>query len=145
MRYVLSANSNGNVIFLNTWTENQTIKQGDLIFTILPEENSSFIAKLKSPTQNSGKLKVGQTVNINLENYPDTEFGTLKGNVKSISTFPDENGYYLINTTLPKKLITSYKKEIVFKHEMKGTAEIVTEDLRLIDRFFYQVKGLLNN
>ena len=41
--------------------------------------------------------------------------------------------------------MTSYKKEIPFKHEMNGTAEIITEDLRLIERFFQQFKNAFNN
>lgn len=102
-----------------------------------------LIAKLKSPAQNSGKIKTGQIVNIRLENYPDTEFGILKGIVKSISLIPDKEGLYLIDVELPQILITSYNIEIDFKQEMRGTAEIVTEDLRLIERFFYQFKEVL--
>jgi len=51
----------------------------------------------------------------------------------------------LIDVKLPKKIITSYNKEIEFKQEMIGSAKIVTEDLRLIERFFYQFKGVFNN
>ena len=40
-------------------------------------------------------------------------------------------------------MITNYEREIKFKQEMKGTAEIVTEDLRLIERFFYQIKDIV--
>lgn len=50
---------------------------------------------------------------------------------------------YLIDVELPKKLITSYNKTIDFKQEMRGAAEIITEDLRLIERFFYQFKAVL--
>ncbi|MCD0472587.1 HlyD family secretion protein, partial [Flavobacterium sp. JAS] len=39
-------------------------------------------------------------------------------------------------------LETSYKKQIVFQQEMKGSAEIVTEDLRLIERILYQFKNI---
>ena len=102
-----------------------------------------FIAKLKAPAQNSGKIKTGQTVNIKLENYPDTEFGVLKGKVKNISLIQDQEGFYRIDVELPQKLITSYNKEIEFKQEMVGVAEIITEDLRLIERFFYQFKNVL--
>jgi hypothetical protein len=35
---------------------------------------------------------------------------------------------------------TSYDKTIDFKHEMLGSADIITEDLRLIERFFYQLR-----
>lgn len=143
-QYVLKSNIKGKVSFLNYWSTNQTVNQGDLVFTVIPKENLSFIAKLKTPTQNSGKIKVGQKVNIKLENYPDAEFGIVNGSVNNISLIPDENGLYLIDVTLPKKLITSYKKEIDFKQEMRGSAEIITEDLRLIERFFYQFKNVLS-
>jgi len=39
-------------------------------------------------------------------------------------------------------IVSNYKKEIDFKQEMRGTATIVTEDLRLTERFFYQLKGV---
>jgi len=142
-QYVLKSNIDGKVAFLNYWNINQTVNQGDLVFTIIPNENSSFIAKLKTPGQNSGKIKVGQKVNIKLENYPDTEFGVLIGTVKNISLIPNQEGLYLIDVKLPQSLITSYNKKIDFKQEMRGTAEIITKDLRLIERFFYQFKQSL--
>ncbi|GAB1856809.1 HlyD family efflux transporter periplasmic adaptor subunit [Flavobacteriaceae bacterium MHTCC 0001] len=140
-QYVLRSNISGKVSFLNFWNTNQTVKQGDLVFTIIPNESSSFIAKLKAPAQNSGKIKEGQHVNIKLENYPETEFGILKGTVKNISLLPNKEGLYVIDVELPKKLITTYNKEINFKQEMRGVAEIITEDLRLIERFFYQFRA----
>ncbi|MFT4665067.1 MAG: hypothetical protein ACI8YQ_004836 [Polaribacter sp.] len=138
--YVLQSNIEGKVSFLNFWNRNQTVNQGDLVSIIIPIENSSYIAKLKTPAQKSGKLKKGQKVNIKLANYPDTEFGVLIGDEKNISLTADKEGLYYLDPDLPDELITSYKKEIKFKQEMKGSAEIITEDLRLIERFFYQLK-----
>ncbi len=143
LSYVLQSDIEGKVSFLNIWNKNQTVNQGDLVFTIIPIINNEFIAKLKAPVQNSGKIKIGQKVNIKLQNYPDTEFGMLTGKVKNISLIPDKDGFYLIDVSLPKELITSYNKKIVFKQEMRGIAEIITEDLRLIDRFFYQFRSIL--
>ncbi|WP_159017926.1 HlyD family secretion protein [Algibacter sp. L3A6] len=142
-QYVLQSNIEGKVSFLNFWNSNQTVNQGDLVFTIIPSGNSSFIAKLKAPGQNSGKIKIGQKVNLKIENYPDTEFGVLNGVVKNVSIVPDVNGLYVIDVELPKVLVTSYGKTIDFKQEMRGSAEIITEDLRLIERFFYQFKEAL--
>lgn len=142
-QYVLQSNIEGKVSFLNFWNSNQTVNQGDLVFTIIPSGNSSFIAKLKAPGQNSGKIKIGQKVNLKIENYPDTEFGVLNGVVKNVSIVPDVNGLYIIDVELPKVLVTSYGKTIDFKQEMRGSAEIITEDLRLIERFFYQFKEAL--
>ena len=62
--------------------------------------------------------------------------------LKTISVIPDADGNYIIDVILPEKLITSYKKEIPFKQEMSGVAEIITEDLRLMERFFYQLKDV---
>ena len=143
-RYILKSNINGTLSFLNVWSDNQSVNQGDLVFTVIPSENSSFVAKLKTPSQNSGKIKIGQKVIVKLENYPDTEFGALNGVVNRISLIPDKEGNYYLDVELPKKLITSYNKEIDFKQEMRGTAEIITEDLRLIERFFYQLRNVFN-
>ncbi|KAA3620335.1 MAG: HlyD family efflux transporter periplasmic adaptor subunit [Flavobacterium sp.] len=144
MQYVLSSKIDGRVSFFNYWSKNQNVEQGDLVFTIIPVSNKDYIAKLKTPAQNSGKIKTGQLVRINLENYPETEFGTLEGRIESISVIPDSDGYYLIDVALPEKLVTSYDKEINFKHEMRGAAEIITEDLRLFERFFYRLRGMFS-
>jgi multidrug resistance efflux pump len=140
MRYLLASTINGKVSFLNYWSKNQTVNQGDLVFTIIPIENSSYVAKLKTPAQNLGKVRIGQSVNIKLDNYPDYEFGVLKGQIKLISEISDNEGFYNIDVSLPKELVTSYNKDIIFKQEMRGSAEIITEDLRLIERFFYQIR-----
>lgn len=145
MQYVLSSKINGQVSFLNFWSKNQTVNEGDLVFTVIPNDNSSFVAKLKTPAQNLGKVKIGQRVNIKLQNYPDYEFGVLNGNVDNISEVTNKDGFYIIDVLLPNKLITTYNKTIDFKQEMRGSAEIITEDLRLLERLFYQFKLISNN
>lgn len=144
LRYLFKSNINGNVSFMKIWSKNQTINNGDFIFTIIPKEHSSYIVKLQAPLINSGKLKIGQVVNIRLSGYPDNEFGLLKGKVKEISLIPSNEGLYLLDVELPNKLITTFGIEIEFKQEMQGTAEIITEDLRLIERIFYQFRKIFN-
>jgi multidrug resistance efflux pump len=140
MMYVLSSSIKGQVSFMQIWVENQTITSGEQVFTVVPTDNKNYIAKVKAPAQNSGKIKVNQTVNIRLANYPDREFGIIKGKVKSISLTPDKEGNLLIDVSLPKGIETSYDKKIIFQQEMSGTADIVTEDLRLIERLLYQFR-----
>ncbi|SDF26384.1 HlyD family secretion protein [Cellulophaga baltica] len=142
--YVLKSEINGRVSLLNYWNKNQTVNQGDLVFTIIPLNNENYVAKVRAAALNSGKIKIGQKVNIKLQNYPETEFGMLIGHVSNISLTPDKEGLYLVDVSLPEKLITSYHKEIKFQQEMSGTAEIITEDLRLLERFFYQFKSLMD-
>ncbi|MBA6156381.1 HlyD family efflux transporter periplasmic adaptor subunit [Tenacibaculum sp. S7007] len=142
-QYALISSINGKVSFLSFWSKNQTVKSGELIFTIIPDEENSFVGKIKAPAANSGKIKKGQKVQIKLLNYPSDEFGELNGKVKSISLTPDEEGNYLIDVELPQNLKTTYDKTIAFRQEMKGTADIITEDLRLIERFFYQLRNIV--
>ena len=143
LKYILKSNINGTVSFMNFWSPNQTVKQGDWIFSIIPPSNL-YIANLRIPVQNSGKVRNGQKVNIRLHNYPYEEFGTLKGKVNSISSVPNNENSYMVEVLLPNELITSYKKNIDFQPDLKGTAEIITQDLRLIERFFYQFKKLID-
>lgn len=142
LAYALKSSVSGVVTFLQVWTENQTINVGDNVFSIIPNTKNGFVGKVKAPALNSGKIKVGQVVNIRLANFPDREFGVLKGKIKNISLVPDKDGNLLLDVALPNGLQTSYKKQIVFQQEMKGTAEIVTEDLRLIERILYQFKSI---
>ncbi|CAL2076091.1 HlyD family secretion protein [Tenacibaculum sp. 190524A02b] len=142
-QYALISSIEGKVSFLSYWNKNQTTKIGDLIFTIIPKESKAFIGKIKAPAANSGKIKKEQKVQIQLLNYPSDEFGEINGKVSSISLLPNEKGNYLIDVELSQDLKTTYDKQIDFKQEMKGVANIITEDLRLIERFFYQLKNIL--
>ncbi len=144
MRYVLKASVNGKVSLLNVYNQNQSVRQGDLVFTVIPNDYKGYVGKIKAPVRNSGKLKIGQKVNIKLSNYPSEEFGMLQGTIKSISLISDKDGNYLIDVELPNNLDTTYKKRLPFKQEMQGTAEIITEDLRLMERFFYQLRSVFD-
>ena len=76
--YILSSEIDGKVAFMNYWSENQTVTMGDLVFTVIPVENSSYIAKLITPAQKSGKIHVEQRVQIDLKSFPENEFGFLE-------------------------------------------------------------------
>lgn len=143
LKYLFKSNIKGDVSFMKIWSKNQTINSGDFVFTIIPKNHSTYICKVQAPVLNSGKVKVGQDVNIKLSSYPDNEYGVLKGRVRDISLVTNNEGLYLLDVVLPKKLITTHSKEIEFKQEMQGVAEIITEDLRLIERVFYQFKEII--
>jgi len=145
LNYVLRSSIDGKVSFLQLWAKNQTVNAGDNVFAVIPSNKKGYIGKVKAPTQNSGKIKVGQIVNIRLANYPDREFGIIKGVVKAISLTPDKDGNLLIDILLPKGLETSYKKQIAFLQEMNGTADILTDDLRLIERLLYQFRDIFKD
>lgn len=143
-QFLLKSSINGQVSLFKVWNKSQSVKAGDLVFTIIPSNNKSYIGKITAPPSNSGKIKNGQKVQIKLTNYPSDEYGEVNGEVKSISLIPDTEGNYLIDVRLPQELITTYDRHIEFRQEMQGVAHIVTEDLRLMERFFYRIKGIFN-
>lgn len=142
LNYVFRSSVRGTVSFLQIWSENQTINAGENIFAIIPSTEKGYIGKVKAKAQNSGKLRIGQKVNIRLANFPDKEFGVIEGKLKTISLTPDKDGNLLLDIELPNGLQTSYKKQINFQQEMTGTADIITEDLRLLERLLYQFRDV---
>jgi multidrug resistance efflux pump len=140
--YLVRSPVNGTVSLFSFWNINQNIHSGDDILSVIPNEKEEMIAKLELPVQNSGKLKTGQKVNIRLDNYPYEEFGVLKGFVKKISVVTKNNNYS-VEVSLPDKLTTSYHTMLDYKEEMQGSAEIITEELSVLDRIFYQFRKLM--
>ncbi|SHI34150.1 HlyD family secretion protein [Flavobacterium terrae] len=143
LNYVLQSGIDGQVTFTKVWVKNQTVTSGEEVFSVVPSAGEGYIGKLKAPSQNSGKIKVGQKVNVRLLNYPDREFGILKGKIQNIALVPDKEGNIAIDVVLPEGMKTSYKKTIPFQQEMRGSAEIITEDLRLLERVLYQFRDML--
>lgn len=142
-KYLFISPINGKTAFFKYWNNNQFISAGEEFMTVVPDSNE-IIGKIYVSGLGVGKIKVGQRVKIKLDNYPFDKYGAINGEVKSISSISREN-QYLINIYLPNKLNTTYKKSLGFKQEMQGTAEIITEDLRLIERLFNQLKSIKDN
>ncbi len=143
--YLITSSTDGIVSFQQFWGENQFVKSGDVVMSILPKNKEFIVGRMQISSVNSGKVVQGQKVLIKLDNYQYQEFGIVEGRVKNISLTPDDKGNYYVDIILPKGLKTSYNKTLSFDKELKGNADIVTQDLRLIDRFFYQIRKLLGH
>ena len=141
LNYVLKASVSGIVSFTQIRYVNQYVTANEIVFNIVPGEKEQLIGKAMLPAQRSGKVKVGQRVIIRFTSYPDQEFGIVKGQVSSISLVPNQNNY-MIEILLPDGLHTNYKKELPFSPEMETQADIITDDLRLIERFFMPLKKI---
>lgn len=88
----------------------------------------------------SKKIKINQKVIIKLYDYSYEEFGIVEGKVQNISNTPDDKGNYYVNVILPKGFKTSYNKTLPSDKKLKGNAEVVTKDSRLIEKILYQKK-----
>ncbi|GHV25295.1 hemolysin [Bacteroidia bacterium] len=156
MNYMLIAPIDGKITFTNFWTTNQNVSAGMEVFTVIPaqagtpttEQTNAFqiIGKASLPIARSGKVEIGQKVNIRIENFPENEYGILRGQVQNISLVPVKSGetvYYAVEISLPDGLITTYKKELPYLPNMQGQADIITEDISLLERFVLPIKKIL--
>lgn len=140
--YVLKSPFDGQVEFLKFWTDGQFVQAGETVFGIVPKENK-VLGQVLLPAVGAGKVKVGSNVYIKLDDYPYTEFGAIKGCVRSISLITNEYktaqnsiNTYLVLVDMPDGLITNYGDKLDFKFEIEGQADIIVRDRRLIERLF---------
>ena len=145
--YLLVAPCDGKVTFTKYWQKNQNVGAGEVLVTIVPDGDTKVIGKILLPQQGAGKVKVGQTVNVKFDNFPYLEYGMVKVCIRNISMVPvqvDENTKaYMLEVEFSENLVTTYGKELTFSQEMTGTAEIITEDLRLLDKFINPIKAVI--
>ena len=145
--YALITPIDGEITLTQYWTSNQNVTAGNIVFNIVPTDQGEIIGKAMLPTERSGKVRKGQKVNIRFSNYPDKEFGIVKGIVENISLIPIVDGQnaksYMVDIELPNGLRTSYNKELPFLPEMEGQADIITEDMSLLERFLMPIRKVI--
>jgi len=145
LSYVLKSPIAGKITFTNYWTVNQNVPAGGEIFNIVPTGDFYVIGKAMLPVARSGKVETGQKVNIRLDNFPENEYGIIRGIVGNISLVPAQTGefvYYTVEISLPEQLITTYKKELPCLPNMQGQADIITEDISLLERFVMPIRKI---
>ena len=140
-QYLIKAPFNGTLSYLNSWALNKYVKQGEALFTLVPEDQE-YIALALVPGSNFGKIKPGQAATLRIDNYAYNELGELTGKIKSIALAPGPDNTYRVEIALDKGLLSTHKKMFEYKPEMSGTAQIITEDLSFLDRIFYRFKKL---
>ena len=141
--YLIESPINGKISFFNVWVINQNVKINDELFSVIPIQKQQFIGKCILPILNTGKLSIGQNVNIKLDNYPYNENGMLHGIVTNISEVPNKDTY-AIDVNLKNGLVTSYNKTLIYKEQMKGKADIITNNISILDRIFFNFRELVD-
>ena len=146
--YAFLAPFAGHVSLQNVWSRGQHISVGDLVASVAREEGKNITGRVKVQSSGFGKVKEGQRVIVRLNGYPYMEFGVLSGVVSSISSVPEQSSsglVYTLTVAFPDGMRTTYHKELPFVQEMDGEAEIVTEDMRLIEQFIRPIRSAFVN
>ena len=142
LNYILVSPIDGKLAYLSNLTDNEFVSTEQPLFAVVPH-NEHVLGVVQIEQQGYGKIEVGQEVRMKLNNFPYQEYGQLKGRVDNISKIAGASGY-ILKVRLDQGLSTTYNKEIDYKPGMTGTAEIVTEDLRLIERIFYSIRKIFD-
>ncbi len=144
--YLLKSPISGKLSYFEIWGDYQNVEEGESVFSVVPNTNQDLIGKCIIPIQNAGKLRRGQKVNLKFFNYPYHEWGIVRAKVGSVSQVPkggDDSGYIVYLTI--EDLKTSYGKELELHQELNGTAEILLQEVTLIERIFYQFRHIWSN
>jgi hypothetical protein len=132
-RYLLFTPVTGTVTFTKFWSENQSVVEGESVLTVVPSDAGEFIGRTSLGMLRSGKVKPDMAVNIKLSGFPYLEYGMVRGVVKTKSLVSSGNAY-IIEISLPDGLTTRYGNKLEFTQNMQGTAEIITENIRLLQK-----------
>ena len=112
------------------------IASGEPIFNIVPDEKGLLMGKALLPAERSGKVKIGQTANIKVSNYPYMEYGLIKGKVSSISRISNkieqsstdatkEGNVYRVLISFPDGLKTNFDQTLDLDFESHGTVFLI--------------------
>ncbi len=141
VNYILYASANGIFVYSGFLGENQQLQSGQIVGVITDTSNKYFVEML-IPQTNFGKVKQGQEVLLKFSSYPSQEFGSVRGEIDFIKSISTDSGY-LSKVSLPNGLVTNYKRQLLFSEGLSANAEIITENRRLSDRLFGQIRDLL--
>ena len=136
-KYLLIAPVEGKIAFSGIIQEHQQLHSNQII-CFVNAENSQYFAEIYIPQFNLGKVRTGQQVLLKLPSYPYQEYGSLTGKIEFISTIPTDSGY-LAKVVLPNGFRTNYNKSIQYKDGLVAQGEIITQNMRLLERFYYNI------
>jgi multidrug resistance efflux pump len=141
--YLIVAPISGDVTFNHFWSENQNVKSGEKVMTIVPGDGGALVGRISLPLAGAGEVSEGDPVNIRFEDYPYLEYGMVRGVVGNISRVPQDH-YYTVEVRLPDGLTTYYDVDIGYSQNMHGQAEILTDKMRLLQRIFNPVRSAVS-
>ncbi len=144
-QYVILSPVDGFINTMGNWNSNMSVSNGDLLLIVLPKSASLPIGKAKLPAVGAGKVQIGQSVIVRLNNYPYNEFGHVVGNIHSISAIPDKEGNYYVEISFPSGLKTNYGKQLPLSKQMLGEAKIIVKNKRLIESFIEPLEQIMHD
>lgn len=115
------------------------ISKGTPLFMLKKACQQPLTARMLVPHATIGKIRIGQPVLLHFEAYPTEEFGVVRAVVQDIGQLPVEQGY-IVYLSLPSPLKTSQNMLIQANLGVRGAAEIMLDNPRLLERLIQPLK-----
>lgn len=138
-KYIIRTPVEGKVNLFTYWTKNQYVRPGDVLAIIVSTYSKPFV-KGNLSIAGSGKVKVGQRVLISLHAFPYREYGMLTGSISNISLSALDS-VYTVYIELNNDFKTTANRFIPRQPELRGSADILTSELTILQRLTYSVRG----
>lgn len=139
--YLVISPFEGRVSMSRIWSENQYVKQGEVVLTVIPENYERIQGRVSLKPTGAGKIKEKDKVIIRFDSYPYLEYGVVTGRIKSMSLAPEGGVYYASVILDSAVLVTNYNVHLNFTQNMQGSADIITESRSLLDRIIAPLKS----
>jgi len=136
--YMVTAPFSGRVVYAGIIQENQTVTAGQELFYLKPN-STTYFGELSVSQQSFGRVTEGQRVLVRFSGYPYQEYGSVYGEVEYFSDFPIRDTLFFAKVAFPDGLQTSYGHTIPPRNGMIGRAEIITQDMRLLERVYNNI------
>lgn len=138
-KFIITAYSNGQIIFSNRLQQNNIVDISQELFYI-NNGKAKYFGEMEIKQYNMGKVIEGQNVIVKLKGYPYEEYGILWGKLEYISDIPLKDSIFISEVSFKKNDIQAMNKPIKLKNGMIADAEIITENSSLMNRFFAFMK-----
>lgn len=149
-RHLLQAPIAGRVALAAEPLEKQRVEAGAPLLSVIPltAADTRLAVTIRIPTQGMGKVRPGNRVVLQLDAYPEVEYGPVTAVVCSIAPLPQDDAtgaaYHAVVAELPSPLTTQYGRPIPALPHMTGTALVITEERSLLTRIFEQFLKLVS-
>ena len=116
----------------------KTLKSGEGVLQIIPENNLGYLVELHVANKDISNIQKGQNIKYHIDAFPYEEYGEMNGEIIEISndSIVDEytgNSYYLVKAIIKNKpLISREGKSGELKSGMTCEAYIINKQERIL-------------
>jgi multidrug resistance efflux pump len=132
--------SEGTVQVTNKFLKSgQYVNKDEPLLIIIPPQSNKMKGIMNVPFNESGSIKRNQVVLVKLNSYPSAKYGIIQGKVASSSSIALEDNEKLVSPVtvyFENGLVTTTGYKVSTKKELSGTARIITQNKRFIQRLF---------